>query len=66
VRLIFFSLSDFFFVAGDYIYFTDWQLRSIEMVNKNNGTDRKVILDKMSDLMGLKAIDTRNPTGMYI
>lgn len=35
------------------------------MVNKHNGTDRKVVVDKMTDLMGLKAINTLQ-SGMFI
>lgn len=43
-------------LIGDNIYWTDWQRRSIERVNKHNGTDRKVIVDQLPDLMGLKAV----------
>ena len=39
---------------GDYVYWTDWQRRSIERVNKYTGKDRQVIIDQLPDLMGLK------------
>ena len=39
---------------GDYVYWTDWQRRNIERVNKYTGKDRKVIIDQLPDLMGLK------------
>lgn len=52
-----------FSLLGDYIYWTDWQRRSIERVNKHNGTDRKVIVDQLPDLMGLKAVSVFNYSG---
>lgn len=50
-------------LIGDNIYWTDWQRRSIERVNKHNGTDRKVIVDQLPDLMGLKAVSVFNYSG---
>ena len=41
---------------GDYVYWTDWQRRNIERVNKYTGKDRQVIIDQLPDLMGLKVI----------
>ncbi|VDI30227.1 low density lipoprotein receptor-related protein 5/6 [Mytilus galloprovincialis] len=46
-----------FSLLGDYIYWTDWQRRSIERVDKRSGIDRKTIVDQLSDLMGLKAVN---------
>ncbi|XP_076116037.1 low-density lipoprotein receptor-related protein 6-like isoform X1 [Mytilus galloprovincialis] len=46
-----------FSLLGDYIYWTDWQRRSIERVNKRSGIDRKTIVDQLPDLMGLKAVN---------
>uniref|UniRef100_A0AAR2JRQ2 EGF-like domain-containing protein n=1 Tax=Pygocentrus nattereri TaxID=42514 RepID=A0AAR2JRQ2_PYGNA len=43
-----------FTLLGDYIYWTDWQLRSIERVHKHTA-EREVIVDQLPDLMGLKA-----------
>ncbi|KAJ3612345.1 hypothetical protein NHX12_020621 [Muraenolepis orangiensis] len=43
-----------FTLLGDYIYWTDWQRRSIERVHKRTA-EREVILDQLPDLMGLKA-----------
>lgn len=56
-------ISDLSILIGDYIYWTDWQRRSIERVNKHNGTDRKVIVDQLPDLMGLKAVSVFNYSG---
>ena len=44
--------------SDEFIYWTDWQKRSIERVNKWTGADRMLIIDEFSDLMGLKAIRT--------
>ncbi|KAL3189938.1 hypothetical protein MRX96_020276 [Rhipicephalus microplus] len=43
-----------FTLLGQYIYWTDWQGRSIERLHKHTG-ERLVILDQLPDLMGIKA-----------
>ncbi|OXB73785.1 UNVERIFIED_CONTAM: hypothetical protein H355_010331 [Colinus virginianus] len=43
-----------FTLLGDYIYWTDWQRRSIERVHKIRAS-RDIIIDQLPDLMGLKA-----------
>lgn len=43
-----------FTLLGDYVYWTDWQRRSIERVHKRTA-EREVIIDQLPDLMGLKA-----------
>ncbi|XP_069679259.1 low-density lipoprotein receptor-related protein 6 [Periplaneta americana] len=42
-------------LLGDYLYWTDWQRRSIDRV-KVSGDGREVIVDQIPNLMGLKAI----------
>jgi len=46
---------------GDYLYWTDWQRRTIDRVNKNTGSDRIVIIDQLPNLMGIKALSLRDP-----
>ncbi|XP_006822699.1 LOW QUALITY PROTEIN: low-density lipoprotein receptor-related protein 6-like [Saccoglossus kowalevskii] len=55
-----------FSLLGDYIYWTDWQRRSIERVNKHNGQDREVIIDQLPDLMGLKAVNVKKIEGTNV
>ncbi|KAM3859172.1 low-density lipoprotein receptor-related protein 6 isoform 4-T4 [Diretmus argenteus] len=43
-----------FTLLGEYIYWTDWQRRSIERVHKRTA-EREFIIDQLPDLMGLKA-----------
>ncbi|TUA36655.1 Low-density lipoprotein receptor-related protein 6 [Bagarius yarrelli] len=43
-----------FTLLDDYVYWTDWQRRSIERVHKRTA-EREVIIDQLPDLMGLKA-----------
>ncbi|KAG7329468.1 hypothetical protein KOW79_007642 [Hemibagrus wyckioides] len=43
-----------FTLLGDYIYWSDWQRRSIERVHTTKIT-REVIVEQLPDLMGLKA-----------
>ncbi|XP_035257773.1 low-density lipoprotein receptor-related protein 6 [Anguilla anguilla] len=43
-----------FTLLGDFVYWTDWQRRSIERVHKRSA-EREVIIDQLPDLMGLKA-----------
>lgn len=46
-------------LLGDYLYWTDWQRRAIDRVNKNTGSDRKVIIDQLPNLMGVKAVNLK-------
>lgn len=51
-----------FTLLGDYVYWTDWQRRSIERVHKRSA-DREVIIDQLPDLMGLKATSVHRVIG---
>lgn len=54
-----------FTLLGDYIYWTDWQRRSIERVHKVRAS-REIIIDQLPDLMGLKAASVTNTFGKLI
>ncbi|XP_070804167.1 low-density lipoprotein receptor-related protein 6 isoform X3 [Pituophis catenifer annectens] len=51
-----------FTLLGDYIYWTDWQRRSIERVHKRTA-EREIIIDQLPDLMGLKATNVHKILG---
>uniref|UniRef100_A0A672FRK9 Low density lipoprotein receptor-related protein 6 n=1 Tax=Salarias fasciatus TaxID=181472 RepID=A0A672FRK9_SALFA len=51
-----------FTLLGDFIYWTDWQRRSIERVHKRTA-ERQVIIDQLPDLMGLKATSVHRVRG---
>ena len=51
------------YFTGDNVYWTDWQTRSIERVNKHTGLGRTMIIEQLPDLMGLKAINVRQIEG---
>lgn len=51
-----------FTLLGDFIYWTDWQRRSIERVHKVKAS-RDVIVDQLPDLMGLKAVNVAKVAG---
>ena len=51
-----------FTLLGDFIYWTDWQRRSIERVHKVKAS-RDVIIDQLPDLMGLKAANVARVVG---
>ncbi|KAF7245366.1 Low-density lipoprotein receptor-related protein 5 [Varanus komodoensis] len=51
-----------FTLLGDYIYWTDWQRRSIERVHKIRAS-RDIIIDQLPDLMGLKAASVTKAVG---
>uniref|UniRef100_A0A336M1L1 CSON010315 protein n=1 Tax=Culicoides sonorensis TaxID=179676 RepID=A0A336M1L1_CULSO len=42
-------------LMGDYLYWTDWQRRTIDRAHKINGHDRSVVIDQLPELMGLRA-----------
>ncbi|KAK7073342.1 Low-density lipoprotein receptor-related protein 6 [Halocaridina rubra] len=52
-----------FSLLGSYLYWTDWQRRSIERVNKLNGSQREMIIENVADVMGLKAASTARNGG---
>uniref|UniRef100_A0A183J7M1 EGF-like domain-containing protein n=1 Tax=Soboliphyme baturini TaxID=241478 RepID=A0A183J7M1_9BILA len=43
------------FVKGDYIYWSDWERRSLSRAKKRDGSDRIVLHENIPDLMGIKA-----------
>ncbi|KAH7969024.1 hypothetical protein HPB52_013696 [Rhipicephalus sanguineus] len=49
-------------IERQYIYWTDWQGRSIERLHKRTG-ERLVILDQLPDLMGIKAVSVHARPG---
>lgn len=51
-----------FTLLGDFIYWTDWQRRSIERVHKRTA-EREFIIDQLPDLMGLKATNVYEAFG---
>lgn len=51
-----------FTLLGDFIYWTDWQRRSIERVHKRTA-EREFIIDQLPDLMGLKATNVHEAFG---
>uniref|UniRef100_A0A8D0BMN3 Low-density lipoprotein receptor-related protein n=1 Tax=Salvator merianae TaxID=96440 RepID=A0A8D0BMN3_SALMN len=51
-----------FTLLGDFIYWTDWQRRSIERVHKRTA-EREIIIDQLPDLMGLKATSVHQIIG---
>lgn len=53
-----------FTLLGDFIYWTDWQRRSIERVHKRTA-EREFIIDQLPDLMGLKATFVHKAFGEY-
>lgn len=53
-----------FTLLGDFIYWTDWQRRSIERVHKRTA-EREFIIDQLPDLMGLKATYVHEVFGEY-
>lgn len=53
-----------FTLLGDYVYWTDWQRRSIERVHKQTA-EREIIIDQLPDLMGLKAANVHQILGEY-
>lgn len=53
-----------FTLLGDFIYWTDWQRRSIERVHKRTA-EREFIIDQLPDLMGLKATNVHQASGEH-
>ncbi len=45
-------------ILGNHLYWTDWQRRSVERVDKNSGSNRATVLDQLPDIMGIKGLLT--------
>lgn len=52
-----------FSLMGDYLYWTDWQKRSVDRAHKETGNRRESIINQMPNVMGLKAIKLREYKG---
>lgn len=50
-------------LLGDYVYWSDWQRRSIDRAHKSKGTDRAVIVDQHPDLMGIRVARVKQVAG---
>lgn len=50
-------------LLDDYIYWSDWQRRSIDRAHKYKGNDRSVIVDQHPDLMGIKVARLNEVSG---
>ena len=55
-----------FTVFGDRLFWTQWERGAIESVNKTTGGDRNTIIDKIPDLLGLKAVNLDLPLGKAV
>ncbi|MCL4154845.1 UNVERIFIED_CONTAM: hypothetical protein GTU68_065862, partial [Idotea baltica] len=51
-----------FSLLGDFLYWTDWQKRSIERVHKHKSF-REVLVEQLPDVMGLKALSVDRVLG---
>lgn len=47
-----------FGLLGDYVYWSDWQQRTIERMLKANGAGRQTVIEQLPDLMGIRVINT--------
>ena len=52
-----------FSLLGDYLYWTDWQRRSIDRAHKVTGGEREIIMEQLPNVMGLKAVRRGVPPG---
>ncbi|EDO49133.1 predicted protein [Nematostella vectensis] len=44
-------------LLGNYLYWTDWERRNIDSVNKFTGREKRSVVEQLPDLQGLKAIN---------
>lgn len=51
---------------GEHVYWTDWQSRSIERVNKRNGRDQVTVQDDMEGLMDIHVVARARQTGTIL
>lgn len=44
-------------VVDDYIYWSDWQAKALLRAKKNDGSDKKILLDGLEGIMDVRAVD---------
>ena len=54
------------FQYGDHVYWTDWQSRSIERVNKKTGRDQVTVQGNMEGLMDIHVVARSRQTGSVL
>ena len=47
-------------IVGNYIYWTDWQTKSIQRANKNTGDEMAVVRENLASLMDIHAVQLDN------
>ena len=52
-------------IVGNHIYWTDWNRRNIQRVDKKSGSGQEVVLDSVIDIMGLQGVDKRRQKGTF-
>lgn len=52
--------------SDDYVYWTDWQRRAVECVNKTSGKQRMVVVEQLPDVMGLAAVSANFVSGQWL
>lgn len=50
-------------LLGPYIYWTDWQSRSVHRANKNSGGEGITVRANLPGLMDIQAVDRDRPLG---
>ncbi|RWS07607.1 low-density lipoprotein receptor-related protein 4-like protein [Dinothrombium tinctorium] len=53
-------------VFGDYIYWTDWELKSIQKANKRDGEQMETILTGLENLMDIQIFHNKRPQSSNI
>ena len=47
-------------VAGNFLYWTDWQTRSVHRANKDTGLELATVVENLSGLMDIHAVQLGN------
>ncbi len=47
-------------VAGNFLYWTDWQTRSVHRADKDTGLELTTVVEKLSGLMDIHAVQLGN------
>lgn len=53
-------------LLGSYIYWTDWQTRSIHRADKGTGSNVILVRSNLPGLMDIQAVDRAQPLGEKI
>lgn len=53
-------------IVGMHVYWTDWSTEALHRADKSNGSDQRVICDKLSGLMDIRSVQVNYLLPLFV